>query len=163
MLVRIIVFAVLAMVCVGCGKPRESAQQLPESSIRLHCMIVQWHAESMDSHTWETDPPVLNQLDTFFFIDHPEGTKSTAREFRAGEPIRLKDTFGKAQDNRCVQVSGDFSGGFTRLEVSSAQGSTIQLDKTLHVELPEHGSTIIETANPIVDGRKTYVWLMAAQ
>ena len=117
----------------------------------------------MDSFGWTTDPPVLNDIETFFLVDHPAGTRSTPIEFGVNETVRLADTFGSARNDEYVFVTGETSNETTNLTISSAKGSEIKLVDDVTVELPKFGSTIIKTANPLRDGRFTYLWVMARQ
>ena len=126
-------------------------------------MIVKWNPEFLEMFEWATDPPVLNDMETFFLIDHPEGTKSTPIEFGANETARLTDTFGAGRSDKYVVVTGETLNELTRLTISSAKGSEIKLDGDITVELPKFGSTIIKTANPLTDNRCTYLWVMARQ
>lgn len=126
-------------------------------------MIVQWEPGFFSSFNWETDPPILNDIETFFLIDHPAGTRSTVTEFNSGETIRLTDTFGSGNADAYLQVTGEIIDDSTRLTISPAKGSAVLLDRDVVVELPNLGSTIFKTANPMVDERSTYVWVMARQ
>ena len=117
----------------------------------------------MSGFEWTTDPPILNDIETFMFVDHPTGTKSTPIEFSEYETARLTDTFGSVRNDEYVYVTGETLDEVTRLTISFAPGSRIKLDNDVTVDLPKFGSTIIKTANPLRDNCYTYLWVMARQ
>lgn len=117
----------------------------------------------MDSFKGTTGPPILNDIETFFLVDHHAETNSIPIEFRAHETTLLTETFGSVHIDEYVFVTGETSNEMTRLTISSAKGSKIRLDHNVSVELPKFGSTIIATDNPIRDGHYTYLWVMARQ
>ena len=159
---RLITISVIAIICVGCVKRDSSIRDSPDK-IALSCMIVRWKPEFLDSFNWTTDPPVLNEIETFFLIDHPAGTKSTPIELDANEKTRLTDTFGSGRSNEYVFAIGETLNESTQLTISPANGSEIKLEKNVTVELPKFGSTIIKTENSLRDNRCIYLWVMVRQ
>ena len=160
---RIISLSLIAFVCVGCVKRNYSTREQPASRVAVSCMIVAWDSSFVDSFNWPTDPPVLNDIETFFLFARPSGTRSTPIEFAASETARLTDTFGDRRNDEYVFVTGEALSESTRLTISSAKGSEIKLHNDVTVELPKFGSTIIKTANAPEGGRYTYLWVIARQ